>query len=159
MIGSVVQLPEVPLSDDEIVKCSCCREILTHKKFSTHKCKVPWKATKPILIHYYLELSDDGKEMLAVGHDGTHYVLKIGKPKAIPFIRRNFTGRKSDKDFTELYLAILKYKPNFPMLAQRNKYCPEFQSCIIPDLETRKQWRGRLPRGLKVKVCKRRLRG
>lgn len=99
---------ETHLNDNEIVKCSSCHKILTYKEFDTHKCKIPWKATRTILVHYCLELSDDGKEILAVAHDGTHYLLKIKKPHAIPFIRRKKTPYTSDADEPEPYSTFAR---------------------------------------------------
>ena len=86
---------ETHLNDEEIVKCSSCNKILTFKEFKTHECKIPWKATKEILIHYYLELSDGGKKILAVGHDGVHYIITTQKPMPIPFIRRKETPERN----------------------------------------------------------------
>jgi hypothetical protein len=88
-----VQLLEIHLNDDEIVKCSSCHKILKYKDFSTHQCEVPWKATITILVHNCVDLSDDGKDILAVAHDGTRYLLKTQKPTPIPFIRRIFTDK------------------------------------------------------------------
>jgi hypothetical protein len=105
----VVQSLETHLNDNEIVKCSSCHKIFKYKEFGTHKCKIPWKATRKILVHYCLELSDDEKEILAVAHDGTHYVLKIRKPIPIPFIRRKETPFKSDTEETEPPRGIVKY--------------------------------------------------
>jgi len=75
----------------EIVKCSCCRKIMTRKEFNNHKCKIPWKATKEIPVLYFLDCStEESQEMLGVGLDGTHYFFVVKKPKAVPFIKGIF---------------------------------------------------------------------
>jgi len=61
----------------EIIKCSCCRKILTYTEFQSHKCKIPWKTSKEIPVLYYFDCSTEEKEqMIGVGLMGlTSFLL------------------------------------------------------------------------------------
>lgn len=96
----------------EIVKCSCCRKILTRKQFQSHECKIPWRKTKEFPILYYIELDTiEEPKVLGVGLDGVHYFFVVKKPVALPFIRRHLSDEslhvdESDEDYTEPYFRI-----------------------------------------------------
>jgi len=93
------------MSNPLIVKCSHCHQIFSTEKFESHKCDLPLKKVKQIPVVYYRDDSyDDKKIMTGWGIDGTLYSFVVEKRKPIPLIepiRRIFTERKSDKDFTE----------------------------------------------------------
>lgn len=109
----------VPLlqNDELVVRCSHCKQFFSHEQFDSHECKLPLiNGAKEIAVTYVRE--DNHGEMKTIvgrGIDGILYALIVEPRKPIPVvssIRRNFTERKPDEDFTEpetrLYLVGIK---------------------------------------------------
>jgi hypothetical protein len=71
-----------------IVKCPCCRKVMTKRSFERHKCEPEYKQTKTILATEIIDITCKGGKpiFIASGYDGVDYIIKVQKPIAIPLI-------------------------------------------------------------------------
>jgi hypothetical protein len=61
---------------------------MTEGQFYRHTCDPPHKGTKELPVLDILDLShkNGNKTLLATGLDGVHYLIKVQKPTAVPFV-------------------------------------------------------------------------
>ena len=88
---------------------------MTNGQFERHQCEPNHRATKKISVDEIIDLTENGKKsLLGIGLDGVHYLIKVEKPCAIPFItsRRKVTdfphGERTDEDETEPLASAYK---------------------------------------------------
>ena len=88
--------------------------MFSNEMFDSHDCDLPLNGVQKISVVYFRDDSYNNKKiMTGMGIDGVLYTFEITARKPIPIvtpIRRFFTARKSDKDFTELEsVKIISY--------------------------------------------------
>ena len=93
-----------------IVKCSHCKQIVSEKAFTQHKCDLPLKESKRIEVIYFRDDSyKDKKLMTCWGTDGVLYTFEVVPRKPIPIImslqqtksNRFYGDEETDEEVTE----------------------------------------------------------
>ena len=99
---------------NSIVKCPCCKQVMTENQFGKHECEPKYMATKTVFASKIIDLTCKGEKqkLLVVGYDGIEYLVKVQRPMAIPLVltdsRRKVTDFRTDEDETDPKCIIYK---------------------------------------------------